>query len=79
MNTAIIYLYSTKHMETPKEARRRPAPGSGEEGRAGGTVGGVSRESLGRTSRDMGHIRKAEGEVLVVGIVPGRASVCNDL
>ena len=68
-----------KHIEATEEGRQRPTPGSGEEGRARGIADGVSRESLGRTSRDMGHIREAEGEALVVGIVPGRALVCNDL
>ena len=68
-----------KHMETSTKERQHPTPGSGEEGRAGGVVDGVSRESLGRTLRDMGHVQKAEGEVLVVGIVLGRASVRDDL
>ena len=34
---------------------------------------------MGRTPRDMGHVRETEGEVLVAGTIPGRASVCDDL
>ena len=43
-------------MEAPEEPRRRPAPGSGEEGREGGIADGLPRESFGRTSRDLGHV-----------------------
>ena len=66
-------------METTKEATQRSTPGGGEEKRAGDIVDGISEESLGRTSRNMGHVRVTEGEVLVTGIVPGHASVRNDL
>ena len=67
------------HMETPEEEGRHPAPSGGEEGGTGGVVGGLPRDSLGRTLRNMGHVREAKGEVLVARTVPGRASVRDDL
>ena len=36
-------------------------------------------KSLGRAPWDVGHVQEVEGEVLVAAIVPGRASVRNNL
>ena len=52
-------------MEAPEEEERHPAPSGGEEGGTGGVVGGEPRQSLGWTPWNVGHVRKAKGEVLV--------------
>ena len=66
-------------MEAPEEEERLPALGGGDEGRSGGSAEGLPRQLMGRTPWDVCHVRETEGEVLVVGTVPGRASVRDDL
>ena len=62
-----------------EEAERRTTPTGDAERRSVGADGGVARDSLVGTSRDMGHVREDEGEVLVARDVHGRTSFRDEM